>query len=130
MGVRRRYVGRGVEFMKIALLIVISGLAFCGCSQKTDPAKGPALAAVVAGQDSIWADGLVLHVAKRDGNALEGILVVRTAPTGQKTTIIAEKGTLSEGPDRNSVKLTLQEAQSQSGNTQTSAHLMNMVLRR
>ena len=116
--------------MKIALLILVSGLALCGCSEKRDAAKVPAMEAIVAGQDSIWADGLVVHVAKRNGDALEGILIVRTAPTGQKTTIMAEKGTLSKGPDRNSVKIALHDAQTQTGNAQTSAHLMNLVLSR
>jgi hypothetical protein len=116
--------------MKIALLIMCAGLALCGCSEKHDAAKAPAIEAIVAGQDSTWADGLVLHVAKKNGDALEGILIVRTAPNGQKTTIVAEKGTISKGPDRNSVKLALYEAQSQTGNAQTSAHLMNLVLSR
>ena len=119
-----------VSVLRITLIILLSGLAFCGCSHKHDAATRPAIELVEAGQDLTWADGIVLHVTKRDGSSLEGIQIVRTALNGQQTTIVADKGTVSEGADHNSVNITLYEAQTQNGNTQTRAHRMNFVFSR
>ena len=116
--------------MRITLIILLSGLAVCGCSHKHDAATRSAIEMVQSGQDTSWADGYVLHVVKRDGSSLEGILIERTAPNGQKVTIMADKGTVSEGADHNSVRIALYEAQTQKGNTQTRAHLMNLVFSR
>jgi hypothetical protein len=116
--------------LSITLTILLSGLAFCGCSHKHDAATRPAIELVQAGQDVTWADGSVLHVVKRDGSSLEGIQIVRTTLNGQPTMIVAGKGTISKGADDNSVKITLYEAQVQKGDTLTSADLMNLILSR
>jgi hypothetical protein len=118
------------SLLRITLAILLSGLAFCGCSQKHDAAARPAIELVQAGQDITWADGYVLRVTKREDSSLEGIQIVQTALDGQQKLIVADKGTVSEGADHNSVKITLYEAQVQRGNTQTRAHLMNLVLSR
>jgi hypothetical protein len=125
---RHAVASAGVSLLGITLTILLLGLAFCGCSQKHDAATRPAIELVQAGQDTTWADGNVLHVTKREGSSLEGIQIVKTALDGQQTLIVADKGTVSEGADQNSVKITLREVQVQKGNTQTRAHLMNVVL--
>jgi len=113
--------------LRITFIILLSGLAFCGCSKKA-ASKGSAIDLVQSGQEVAWADGYVLTVAKREGSSLEGIRIVNTLPDGQIRTILAEKGTISKGEDANSVKIALYEAQTQTGNNQMSAHLMNLVL--
>ncbi|MCX6922156.1 MAG: hypothetical protein NT154_02885, partial [Verrucomicrobia bacterium] len=106
-------------FLRITFIILLSGLAFCGCSKKA-ASKGSAIDRVQAGQEVAWADGYVLTVAKREGSSLEGVRIVNTLPDGQTRTIFAEKGTISPGDDANSVKIALYEAQTQTGNNQMS----------
>ena len=118
----------GAALLRITFIILLSGLAFCGCSRKHDAAKGSAIDLVKSGQDLAWPDGYVLRVTKRAGGSLKGIQIVKTPPDGQKKPIVADKGTVAKGADPNSVKITLYKAQVQRGNTQMSAHLMNLVL--
>jgi|APCry1669189101_1035198.scaffolds.fasta_scaffold111613_1 hypothetical protein len=119
----------GAALLRITFMILLSGLAFCGCSKKA-ASKGSAIERVQSGQEIAWADGYLLTVAKRAGSSLEGIRIVNTLPDGQTRIILAEKGTITEGDDANSVKIALYEAQTQTGNNQMSAHLMNLVLTR
>ena len=114
--------------LRISLIILLSGLAFCGCSRKQDASKGSAIDLVQSGQEVAWADGFVMSVTKRDGDSLEGIRIVKMQPDGQMRTIVADKGTIAKGEDANSVKITLYEAQTQTGNNLMSAHLMTLVL--
>src|SRR4051812_4621822 len=96
--------------MKNIMIILLSGLYFCGCSHK----EGRAIDLVVAGKEINWGRGVVLHIAKRHGTSVEGVqLLVPIAPfDGQKLSITADSGTLSQGSDVSStdddcVKITL-----------------------
>ena len=123
--------------MKTTLTILLSGLLLCGCSQKQATSARPAIDLVEAGQDIAWQGGYVLHVAKRDGTSLEGILITKTASDGEKTTITADTGTLSPGSvgnatDDNTVQIALQNAKSQiekqSGTNIMTAKILTLVL--
>ena len=77
-------------------------------------------------------DGYVLFVEKRDGTALQNITVYKAASDGGKTTIKttirADNGTFSPGPDERTMKITLQDARSASGsNTTTNKELILML---
>lgn len=110
--------------MRITFIILVLGLFCCGCSPKQDPARPSAIDQIVAGQDVTWANGFVLRVAKRDGNSLEGIQITHAIP-GELTVIKADKGTVSPGSDRTSVKIDLHDAQVQRGNNKFQNHLMH-----
>jgi len=77
--------------MKNTLTVLLSGLLLCGCSKK------PAVDFVVAGKDIAWRDGSVLRVDKRDGTSLEGIHITHSDPNGDRSTLIADTGTISSG---------------------------------
>jgi hypothetical protein len=105
----------GYTFMKNTLIVLLSGLLLCGCSQKQASSAGSAIDLVQAGKDTVWQDGATLHIAKRDGASIEGIQIVKTSADGKKTTMTADTGTISSGSiedtaDANSVKLTLHDA--------------------
>jgi hypothetical protein len=125
--------------MKNTLLILLSGLVLCGCSKK------PAVELVVAGKNITWRDGVVLHVTKRDGTSLEGvqittIQIAAVAANGKpmtsaSNTITADTATLSPGSvedaaDRNSVQITLHNAQVHSATMNGVSKEMTLVLHR
>jgi hypothetical protein len=107
--------------MKNTLIIFISGLLLCGCSQKR---VTPAIDLIQVGTYTTWnhaAEGeAVLHVLKRTNSSIEGIRLV-IKPSGQPETIItADTGTLAPGSfenaaDKNSVQITLNNIQSECG---------------
>ena len=122
-------------FMKTTLTILISGLLLCGCAQRQATSAHRAIDSIQAGKDLIWANGLVLRVAKRDGDSVEGIRIVSETSDGQQTTTTADTGTLSSGSvespgDTRSVRLTLHNAQSQSATARATAETVMLVLRR
>jgi hypothetical protein len=103
--------------MKTTLTILLSGLLVCGCAQNRASSAGPAINLVQAGKDTVWQNGTVLHIAKREGTSVEGIQIVRTSE-GQKMTVTADTGTLSPGTiqnaaDADSIKLILRDARSE-----------------
>jgi hypothetical protein len=102
-------------FMKITLLVLLSGLLLCGCSQKQEPLTGTAIDLVQAGKDISWSNGEVLHIKKRDGSSLKGIQFSSTDGHGQKITVTADTGTVTSGSlddaaDTNAVRITLYNA--------------------
>jgi hypothetical protein len=115
-GMARFSTSGGCAFMKTTLTVLLSGLLLCGCSQKPATSARPAIDLVEAGQATAWQAGCVLHVAKRDGTALEGIQIIKTAADGQKTTFTAATGTVSPGStadaqDENFVTFSLHNVQ-------------------
>jgi hypothetical protein len=64
-------------FMKNIPLIVLSVLVLCGCSKHHEI---PARNLVVAGKDIVWHgsenENTVMRIAKREGDALEGIHII------------------------------------------------------
>ncbi len=81
--------------MKNTLTIILSGLLLCGCSKK------PAIDLVEAGKDITWRDGSVLHIQKRDGSSLEGIVISGMRSGGQNQTLLADTGTVTPGVTTN-----------------------------
>ncbi|HEX9047129.1 MAG TPA: hypothetical protein VF988_08880 [Verrucomicrobiae bacterium] len=128
--------------MKITLSVLLSGLLLCGCSQnsqKQPSSSGPAIDLIQASNDTVWQDGAVLHVTKRDGSSVEGIRITHNKPDGDKVTITADTGTLSPGStegaaDVNSVKLTLHNMRNEmhgpGGNKVITAKEIVLVLER
>jgi hypothetical protein len=82
---------------------------------------------VIPGKDIVWKGNHVLHVTKRDGNSLEGVRIV-TSSAGTTRTITAYSGTVSEGSEPNSVKLTLYNVRYEDGNQNGTAQEMTMEL--
>jgi len=76
--------------MKFTLSFLLSGLLLCGCSQKPAAAARPAIDLVEVGHETVWNGGYVLHVSKRNGTSLEGILVTETTPDGKNITLNAD----------------------------------------
>jgi hypothetical protein len=125
--------------MKNTLIVLLSGLLVCSCSQKQASSAGPAIDLLQAGKDITAFSGSVIHITKRDGTSLEGIQITSTGADGQKTTITADTGTLSPGSiedatDSNSVKLTLHNAHGETlapaGNRVMTVKEMTLVLKR
>ena len=88
-------------FMKYTLLILLSGLFFCGCSKKHATSAVPAMDIVQSGTDTSWS-GYVLHVTKRDGNLLEGVTITTKSPDGGMQTVSADTATFSPVADTKS----------------------------
>jgi hypothetical protein len=81
----------------------------------------------------VWSNGVVWHIAKRDGNSVEGIRIVSKSPEGSETTLTSNTGILSPGSvenptDINAVRITLRNAKGQSADTQFTADEMMLVL--
>src|SRR5262245_51180809 len=83
--------------MKKTFTILLSGLIFCGCSQKQATSAGSAIDLIQTGTDTTFLDGTVLHVTKRDGASLQGIQIITTRPDGVKLTYTADTATLTSG---------------------------------
>ena len=117
--------------MKTTFTFLLLGALLCGCSKKHAalPSGPPARDLVVAGKDVAWSDGYILHVAKRDGDLLEGIHVVHKDASGKVATITADAGSIQPGiatmrvdgvlVSTNVVTIILQDAQFQGVTTQT-----------
>jgi hypothetical protein len=121
--------------MKIILAILISGLLLCGCAQRQATSAHRAIDSIEAGKDVVWSDGMVLHVAKRDGDSVEGIRIVRKMSDGNEMITTADTGTLSIGSVENPadihfVRITLRNAQSQNETSRMTAETMMLVLER
>jgi len=109
------------SIMKNTLIILVSSMLLCGCSQKQ---VTPAIDLIQVGTDTTWnhgADGeAVLHVSKREGSSLEGIRLVIKPSRQQETIITSDSGTVAPGSvenaaDQNSVLITLTNIQSECG---------------
>jgi hypothetical protein len=107
--------------VKNALIIFISGLLLCGCSQKR---VTPAIDFIQVGTYTTWnhgADGnAVLHVSKREGSSIGGIRLVFMQSGQQETIITADTGILTPGSfenaaDKNCVQIRLANIQSECG---------------
>jgi hypothetical protein len=81
--------------MKNTLVILLSVLILCGCSKKQAATERPAIDLVEAGKDITWQGGKVLHITKRDGSSLEGIVI--SGVGGRNQTMIADTGTIAPG---------------------------------
>ena len=114
-------------FMKNILLILLSALLVLGCSKKqtiTAPPKNQAVPApqvsdlIEAGKDIVFG-GSVLHVAKRDGNSIEGVRIVTKYAGGVEKTLIADTGRFRQGSNTLTIVLDKAECQtkSESGTT-------------
>jgi len=112
------------KYLVIALLALLIG----GCSHKAGSGAQALLDQIVPGQDSTWAGGYVLHVAKREGANVEGIQLIQTTGDGQVTTISAEKGTVGLGEDAKNVSLVLFEAQTVRGKIRMQTHRVQFAL--
>ena len=117
--------------MKNTLIVLLSGLLLCGCSQKQVSSAGSAIDLVQAGKDITAFSGSVIRITKRDGTSLKGIQIISTGADGQKTTITADTGTLTQGSvenaaDNSCVRFTLHNAKSQNtkGQMMTAQTLM------
>jgi hypothetical protein len=105
----------------LAISAMLSSLLLCGCLHKQATSTHQAIDFVEAGKDVAWLGGSVdLYVTKRDGDSIQGIRLVTKDPHGKETTITADKGTVSEGSDAYSVRITLYDGKSESGKMHTS----------
>ena len=119
------------ERMKRVLSILfLAGAGLCGCGQKGAQAAPAAVDLVQPEQEVVWADGFAMKVAERDGFNLEGIRIAKEMGNGQITILLAEKGTLSPGPDRDSVAIALFNVETQTGNNQMHANKVNVAFHR
>ena len=100
--------------MKTTMIVLLTSLILCGCSQKQESTPSPTFYLVKSGRLSRWQDGYILYVEKRDGTALHNIMIFKMASDGTNatTSIKAETGTVSAGLDKSSVKIVLHDAQS------------------
>ena len=124
------------RFMKKTTLgVVVSALMLCGCAHRQEASAHRAIDSIRAGGDSVWSSGVVLHVANRKGDSIEGIRIVSKTPGGQETTLIASAGTLLPGSfanpaDSHSVRITLRDVQGLRDSTGVAAETMTLVLKR
>jgi len=96
-----------ISKIKNNLISLICVLFIFGCSQ-----DNAALNAVVVGTNIVCNDGhYILFVAKRDGNSLEDIKLTVTAPNGEATTLMAEKGAISKSEKPNCFRIKLYNGQ-------------------
>ena len=107
--------------MKVTMVILSAGLVLCGCVPDQTSSKPAAFDRVAAGGDTAWHDGVVLHIAKRNGAALEGIRINWTTNDGHKTVLVANSGTVAPGSltnaaDVNAVRLILNHVHIDSDN--------------
>jgi len=126
----------------LAVTIILSGLLFCGCAGTKVASThhtAPAIDLVASGQDSIWGDGCILHVAKRDGSTLQDIQLTRKTEDGLVTVLTAKagsvwRGSLEDANDDNAVKLILRNARIErntpDGKTVGTADKVTLVLQR
>ncbi|EEF62002.1 hypothetical protein [Pedosphaera parvula] len=125
----------------ISLIILASfAIVLAGCSKHSPTASAPrAIDLVQAGKDIQFSGGYVLHVAKREGNSLEGIHVLVTPSDGQTKEITADTGTIKSGVDiksgvvdgnnfENQITITLHNAKILSGITNSTSALVEIVL--
>lgn len=100
--------------MKIRLIVLLSGLLLCGCSHKQGTSANQAIDLVQAGKDLVWQSGVgglvTLHVAQRLGDSIHGIQLLTKAPDGTETAIMAQTGTVADGPDRYCVRVSFYDA--------------------
>lgn len=119
----------------ISLIILASFTLVLSGHSKDSPAAStrPAIDLVQAGKDVEFSGGYILHVAKREGDALEGVDVRIMPADGQASEITAEKGTIKSGtpenPDfKNQITITLHNAKTVSGPTNFTSALVEIVL--
>jgi hypothetical protein len=129
----------GYKFMKHTPTLVLSGLLLSGCcTQQQASQPAPATDRVLSGTDTAWDHGIyVLHVTKRQGDALEGVQIISKTSDGVETIISADTGTIAPGPscldsvkDDGSVAITLNNPQVQTGSTRTRETIIMQVLHR
>jgi len=118
--------------MKASQAVLLLSLALSGCSQKhATPADLSTRILVPTGVFIKCRDGYVLFVEKRNGTALQNVMVYRTTSDGGRETIEtihADNGTVSPAPDLKSMKLTLQDARSVSGSHTTTNRELVLVM--
>ena len=100
--------------MKTTLIVLLSGLLFCGCSKKQATPASPAFDQKQATQSTQaidlvksdsnvgWSDGYNLTVTKRDGDSIEGLSVLQHLPNGEAVAMQAAKATVMPGSIENS----------------------------
>jgi hypothetical protein len=86
----------------ISLIVLASfTMMLAGCSKHSPTASTrpviPAIDLVQAGTNTIWAAGFTLHVAKREGQAIEGVQMISSHLDGRKDIYTADSGTVSPG---------------------------------
>jgi hypothetical protein len=97
-----------IALMKTKFTFLVLSMLLCGCSKEpTTPAQSsskPARDLIVAGEDLKWngdVGAYILHVAKRDGDSLEGISATHIDPPGKQTmkelSIAAARATIKPG---------------------------------
>jgi hypothetical protein len=100
--------------MKTTNVVLLFGLLLCGCSQKQAASANQAIKLVQVGKDSAWHSGaggiITLHVAQRQGDSIHGIQLLTKAADGTETSVLAETGTVAEGPDQHCVRVSLYDA--------------------
>ena len=119
--------------MTNTLIVLLSGVLLCGCSQKQASSTGSAIDLVQAGKDITAFSGRVIHITKRDGTSLKGIQIITTGADGQKTTITADTGTMTQGSvenaaDNSSVRFILHNVKSQNAKGQMTGQNLMIVL--
>lgn len=121
----------------ITLALFAAGLTGCSMHSRAASTR-PAIDLVKAGKDVAFPEGYILHVAKREGNSLEGIRIRVTSPDGQTKEITADQGTIQPGvalrpgfPEYNAanqITITLHNAKTVSGTTNSTCAWEVIVL--
>ena len=109
-------------------------MVLAGCSSHSPAASTHrAINLVQAGKDVEFGDGIVVHVAKREGSSLEGIHLHFPHPDGPASEITAETGTIKSGtPEHpnfeNQITITLHNAKTVTGPKNSTAATVVIVL--
>ena len=123
----------GYTFMNNILLILLSAFLLFGCSKKqaiTAPPKNQAVPEpqgsdlIEAGKDMVLGAS-VLHVAKRDGNSIEGVRIVTKYAGGVEKTLIADTGRFRQGSNTLTIVLDKAECQTKSESGTTTNAIQN-----
>ena len=123
--------------MKNTILILLSAFIFFGCSKKqavSTPPKNQAVSApqasdrIEAGKDIVFGASVV-HIAKRDGNSIEGVRIITKYAGGIEKTLIADTGRVRQGSNTLTIILDKAECQtkSESGTTTNTIQNQGMV---
>ena len=108
-------------------------MALAGCSRHSSTSSTHRVIDLVqSGRDVEFPQGTVLHVAKREGNSLEGIHIHWVAD-GYTSEITAEKGTIKSGTPENpnfenQISMTLYNSRSVTGPTDVTFWRQEIVL--
>lgn len=95
--------------MQPTLLLFLACMLLSGCSPRQTPSTS-SKDEVPRGESFAFLDGTTMRVREHTGESLRGIHIVRKTPHGDLETTDAETGRISEGTDRQVMRIILYDA--------------------